>query len=175
MCVEHHDDANEIIREVAKFRRERCDESREVPLFVGAEAAGPVNPLQVPLIELRPLPLVSWDTIIDAGNLVDSLLEAELFEEARSLLREYIPVAQRTLGDRNYLPFDLRSAYARAISRDTSSSLSDVHEGVAILEDVVCTTQRVFGTTHPNFIEFRQDLEGARMRLADDESRAADA
>ena len=104
------------------------------------------------------------DTIIDAGNLVDSLLEAELFEEARSLLREYIPVAQRTLGDRNYLPFDLRSAYARAISRDTSSSLSDVHEGVAILEDVVCTTQRVFGTTHPNFIEFRQDLEGARMR-----------
>ena len=59
MCVEHHHDAYKLLREVAEFRRERCDESREVPLFVGAEAAGPVNPLQVQLIELRPLPLVS--------------------------------------------------------------------------------------------------------------------
>ena len=59
MCVEHHHDADEFIREVAEFRRERRNEGREVPLFVGTEAAGPVNPLQVQLIELRPLPLVS--------------------------------------------------------------------------------------------------------------------
>ena len=59
MCIEHHDNTDEFFREVAKFRRERRNEGREVPLFVGAEAAGPVDPLQVQLIELRPLPLVS--------------------------------------------------------------------------------------------------------------------
>ena len=51
MRVEHHDDADEIIREVAEFRRERCDESRDMVLLVGAEAAGRDNPCQVGLIE----------------------------------------------------------------------------------------------------------------------------
>ena len=60
----------------------------------------------------------------------------------------------------------------RAIYRDTNSS-RDVHEAVAILEAVVRTTQRVFGIQHPFFTEYRQDLEGARMCLADDESREA--
>ena len=90
------------------------------------------------------------------------------------MLRDNIPVAQRTLGTDHDLTLDLRSYHARAIYRDTNSS-RDVSEAVAILEDVVRTTQRVFGIQHPFFTEYRQDLESARMRLADDESRAADA
>ena len=41
VCVEHHHNADDLLREVAEFRRERGDESREVLLFVGVEAAGP--------------------------------------------------------------------------------------------------------------------------------------
>ena len=48
-----------------------------------------------------------------------------------------------------------------------------MHEVVAILEDVVRTTRRVYGVQHPFFATYRGDLEGARMRLADDESREA--
>ena len=55
MCVEHHDDAGEFFREVAKFRRERGDESRDMLLFVGAEAAGRDDPRQVGLIVPRHL------------------------------------------------------------------------------------------------------------------------
>ena len=65
-----------------------------------------------------------------------------------------------------------RTNSARAIYRDTNSS-RDVHEAVAILEDVFRTTRRVFGLQHPIFAEYRQDLETARMRQADDESREA--
>ena len=112
------------------------------------------------------------DTLIDAVNLSESLIEAKLFDEARSLLRDNIPVARRTLGDGNEYTLMLRTNSAWAIYRDTNSS-RDVHEAVAILEDVVRTTRRVFGTEHPFFAEYRKDLESARMRLADDESREA--
>ena len=47
VCVEHHHNADDLLREVAEFRRERGDESREVLLFVGVEAAGPVDPSHV--------------------------------------------------------------------------------------------------------------------------------
>ena len=104
-----------------------------------------------------------------------SLIDARLFNEARSLLHDKILVARRTLQDDNELTLDLRTNDARAIYRDTKSSRGDVHEAVAILEDVVRTARRVFGTQHPYFTEHRKDLELARMRLADDESRAADA
>ena len=89
------------------------------------------------------------------------------------MVRDYIPVARRTLGDEHKFTLDFRSLYACAISRDTNSSRDDVHEAVAILEDVFRTTRRVFGLQHPIFAEYRQDLETARMRQADDESREA--
>ena len=70
--------------------------------------------------------------------------------------------------------FERRHGFAEVVECG-AGVLRDVHEAVAILEDVLRTTRRVFGTSHPNFIEYREDLESARMRLADDESRAADA
>ena len=65
------------------------------------------------------------------------------------------------------------TTYARAIYRDTNSLRSDVHEAVAISEGIVRTARRVFGREHPYFAGYQEDLEGARMRLADDESREA--
>ena len=81
---------------------------------------------------------------------------ARAFEEARALVRDYIPVARRTLGTDHELTFELRTNSARAIYRDTNSS-RDVHEAVAILEDVFRTTRRVFGLQHPIFAEYRHD------------------
>ena len=118
---------------------------------------------------------MGYYTIMDAINLAESLIDAELFEEASSLLRDNIPVARRTLGTDHELTLDLRTSYARAIYSDTNSARSDVHEAVAILEDVVRTARRVFGLQHPYVAAYRRFLENARMRLADDESREARA
>ena len=101
------------------------------------------------------------------------MIDAKLFKEARTLLRKNIRVARRTRDDRNEFVLDLRANYARAIYRDTNSSRGAVHDAVAIIEDVVRTSRRVYGIRHPFFAEYRQDLERARMRLADDESREA--
>ena len=87
------------------------------------------------------------------------------------MLRDNIPVARRTLGGGSEYTLELRTNSARAIYRDTNSSR--VHEAVAILEDVLRTTRRVYGVQHPFFATYRKDSEIARMRLADDESRAA--
>ena len=114
-------------------------------------------------------------TIILAHHLSESLIHAKLFKEARTLLRKNIRVARRTRENGNEVILDLRTTYVRAIYRDTNSSRSDVHEAVAISEDIVRTARRVFGTEHPYFAGYQADLESARMRLADDESRAADA
>ena len=103
------------------------------------------------------------------------MIDAKLFKEARTLLRKNIRVARRTRDDQDEFVLDLRTSYAQAIYRDTNSSRSDVYEAVAILEDVVRTARRVFGLQHPNVEEYRQDLENACMRLADDESRQARA
>ena len=117
----------------------------------------------------------SQDTIISADHLSESLIDAKLFKEARTLLRKNIRVARRTREDGNEVILDLRTSYAQAIYRDTNSSRSDVYEAVAILEDVVRTARRVFGLQHPYVAAYRRFLENACMRLADDESRAADA
>ena len=120
-------------------------------------------------VSLRP----PKDTFIDAINLADSLIISTLFEEAKSLLRKHIPVARRALGNEHDLTLDLRNLFARVISRDPNSSRDDVHEAVTISEDVLRTTQRVFGTSHPYSRGSREDSESARMRQADDESREA--
>ena len=181
MCVEHHHDADEFFREVAEFRRERRNEGREVLLFVGAEAAGPVDPSHVRVVGAvevfadtsRIYGTDHENTIIDAINLADSLIDAKLFAEARALVRDYIPAARRTLGDEQDLTLNLQSQDAYAIYRDTNSSLSDVHEAVAILADVLRTSRLVFGIRHPFVAAYRVELDRARMRLADDESRQA--
>ena len=91
------------------------------------------------------------------------------------MLRDVIPRSRRALGNEHHRTLDLRWVDARAIYRDTNSSLGDLHEAVTTLEDVVRTTLRVMGAHHPDFSIYRGCLENARMRLADDESRAADA
>ena len=113
----------------------------------------------------------AYNAIIDAINLADSLIDAKLFEEARSLLRDMIPTARR-LG-RYDNAFSLLSNYARAIYRDTNSSLGDLIDAVSVSEDVLHKARQVFGTQHPLFARYRKNLENARMRLADDESRQA--
>ena len=47
MCIEHHHDADDLVRQTAEFRREGCDEPRAVRLLVGGEAAGRGDLLQV--------------------------------------------------------------------------------------------------------------------------------
>ena len=55
------------------------------------------------------------ETCRAASNYTISLLRLERFEEAKSLMRQTIPVARRVLGEGHDLTFTLRSVYANAL------------------------------------------------------------
>ena len=87
------------------------------------------------------------------------------FEEAKSLYRKSIPVAQRVLGKCHDLTLRLRSTYAIALRNDLAATLDDLREAVTTLEDAERITRRVFGGAHPLTKWIELELQKARATL----------
>ena len=92
-----------------------------------------------------------------------SLVQNKKFAEARDFAREQIPVAIRELGRDADLTRNLRTYYAKAILCDKELPLDDVAGAVAIHEDVIRITQRIFGDSHPITHQVHTDMDCARM------------
>ena len=104
-------------------------------------------------------------TIVEASNLANLLHSIEGgSEEARSILRKMIPVAQRILGD-DRLTLRMRSVYAVALYSDANATLDNIRETVTSLVETEPTARRVLGAAHPVAEEIRGDLERARALL----------
>ena len=110
------------------------------------------------------------DTLISANNYADSLLSLNRFEEAKSVLREVIPVARRVLGENDTLPFRMRKVYAQALYEDPAATRGDLREAVTTLEDTGRIAQRVLGGVHPTTVKIEHALPEARAVLAARES-----
>ena len=103
-------------------------------------------------------------TIVEASNLANLLYSQGSSEEARSILRKMIPVAQRILGD-DRLTLRMRSVYAVALYSDANATLDNIRETVTSLVETEPTARRVLGAAHPVAEEIRGDLERARALL----------
>ncbi len=90
-------------------------------------------------------------TLRAAYNYAASLLEAKRIAEAKTLLREVIPVARRVLGEGNRLALKMRSLYAKALYNDPGATLDDLREAATTLEDTERIARRVLGSAHPLF------------------------
>ena len=110
------------------------------------------------------------NTLIAANNYANSLLCLKSFEEAKSLLRKTMPVAQRVLGESNDVTLRMRWHYARALYEDTGTTLDAVREAVTTLEESDRIARRVFGGTHPLTVDIEHSLQTARAVLADREA-----
>ena len=106
------------------------------------------------------------DTLISVNNLVNSLCNLQHFEEAKSLLRNWIPVARRVRGKNCGLTLRMRMLYAHALCRDANATLDDLRESVETLEELVTTARRVLGSAHPLTSAFEQDLRKSQEALA---------
>ena len=93
------------------------------------------------------------------------LLNLNRYEEARSLLRELRPVAQRVLGESNETTVKMRMIYVRALYRDPVATLDDLREAVATLEDLAPTARRVYGGGHPLASAIEHELQDTRAAL----------
>ena len=102
---------------------------------------------------------------LEANNYAGNLCELGRFEESKSLLRRTMPVARRVLGESDSTTLRMRWNYAVALYRDPDASLDDFREAVTTLEDVLRTTRRVFGVSHPRSRELAKHLQEARLRL----------
>ena len=90
----------------------------------------------------------------------------ERFEEAKSLLRKTMPVARRVLGDNDENTLRLRWSYAKALYRDPTATLDDLHEAVETHEDLERIALRVFGGAHPATEMIQGSLRESRAALA---------
>ena len=88
-------------------------------------------------------------TLLAGNNYASSLVKLERFEEARSLLRQTIPVARRVLGESRELTLELRWIFGEALYNDEGATLDDLREAVTTLAEITRTARRVMGGTHP--------------------------
>ena len=105
------------------------------------------------------------DTLRAANNYAFSLRDLSRFEEARSLLRRTVPVAQRVRGENDALTLSMRSNYARALCYDPAATLGDLREAVTTLEEIEQIARRVLGSDHPITKAIEQSLQNARAAL----------
>ena len=96
------------------------------------------------------------------------LVHLRRFEEAKSLLRKQIPVAQRKLGDGHIITLTLKKTYAVALycDKDPGAMLDNLREAVTTLEEVERTARRVLGAAHPTTVDIEGALRTARVALA---------
>ena len=104
-------------------------------------------------------------TLHAANNYVTSLIGLERFEEAKTLLRETVPVARRIFGDCNELTLRMRFVYTQTLYLDEGATLDDLRESVATLEELDRTARRVLGAAHPITWNIEQALRHAQPVL----------
>ena len=105
------------------------------------------------------------ETLREANNYADSLLELQRFKKARSLLRKTLPVAWRLLGEDQRLTLKMRKVYAEVLYEDPDATLDDLREAVTTLEDTGRISRRVLGGAHPLTVQFELSLRDARAAL----------
>ena len=104
------------------------------------------------------------NTISAAMNYAISLFSLRRFDEAKSLLREIVPVARRILGKNDVDTLKMRSMHASALYQ-VADTLDDIREAVNTLEETVPTTRRLLGGAHPLVRVMEEDLRKARAAL----------
>ena len=95
------------------------------------------------------------------------------YAEAKALLRNTIPVAQRVLGEGDQITLTMRRIYAMALYDDPGATLHDLREAVTTLEDMERIMRRVFGGAHPHTEGFGRNLLEARAKLRTRETPSA--
>ena len=110
-------------------------------------------------------------TLRAAINYASSLLGLDRFEQAKTLLRKTIPVAQRVLGEILDTTLRMRWTYAEALYEDPGATLDDLREAVTTLENAQRTARRVFGGEHPFTKGIEEALGHAQAALRAREDR----
>ncbi len=112
-------------------------------------------------------------TLTAAFNFAHGLFCRQRYAEAKSLLRNRIPVARRALGEEHRQPLKMKALYAEALYNDPGATLDDLREAVTTLEDTAPTARRVFGSAHPEVVAHEAALRKSRTVLRARETQSS--
>ena len=104
-------------------------------------------------------------TLLAANNYATSLRDLGRLEDAKSVMRNMTPVAQRVLGGGDEVTLTMRVNYAQMVCNDANSTLKDLNMAVDTLGEIEPTVRRVFGISHPFTAIVEQTLQYSRARL----------
>ena len=107
----------------------------------------------------------SEQSLTGALNYSLSLTDLRRYQEAKSLLREKVPVARRVLGENHNVTLNLRWYYAGALYQDPAATLDDIREALTMLEETEPIARRVLGGANPVVVGIEHDLRVYRARL----------
>ena len=113
-------------------------------------------------LALPTIPLVrenARSSIQAAFNYATPLFELQHFDEVKNLLRYWMPVAQRVLGDNHEVTLRMKDVYARALYKADGATLDDLLEAVKMLQDAERTARRVLGAAHPHTVYIANSLQ----------------
>ena len=105
------------------------------------------------------------ETLIQTNNLANLLIDLKRYEEAKSLMLEMIPVAQRVLGESKELTLRMRTNYAMSLYQIDGATLDDLRESVTTLEETERIARRVLGGAHPVTVDIEDRLRDSRVAL----------
>ena len=89
------------------------------------------------------------ETLREANNYAWDLEKLNRHKEVKALMRKKMPAVRRVLGDSNDTTLRMRANYNVALVNANCSTLDDIREAVETLEEIVRTTRRVLGGSHP--------------------------
>ena len=109
-------------------------------------------------------------TCLIAENYALTLMDLGRFKEAKRVMRQTIPAAQRVIGANHVVTLKIRWCYAEALYKDDCATLGDLREAVKTLEEAASGARRVFGGAHPLVPGIEAVLRNARAALRARES-----
>ena len=96
------------------------------------------------------------------SNYANGLLTLQRYAEAKSLLREAIPLARRVLGESDALNFRMRKIFAVTLYEDPDATRGDLREATTTLEEIERTARRMLGGAHPLVLAIERNLDESR-------------
>ena len=113
------------------------------------------------------------DTLLSALNLIISYTRALRFAEAKKMILEQLPIANRVLGKDHQMTLAFQRNIVIGLLRDEKSTREDALQAEKIVKDMLVRLRRVYGPTHPDTRLMEEHwLCQAQEKLATYDSRA---
>ena len=93
-------------------------------------------------------------------------MRVDPYAEARSLLREHLPIARRVMGRDDPVTFTMTETLAQSLFQQGAAPRDDMLEAAEIFTEHLQRLRQVLGSAHPVTQRVKRNLERIREHIA---------